>query len=262
MKILSWNVNGIRAAIKNWFLDVINNYSPDVICIQEVKADKDQFLKSIWSINGYDYIWHSWITPGYAGTAIFYKTSCNIINKINTFSQQYSFWSDGRITQIEDENNIYINVYFPNGGMKQWKSMLEDKLQFLDNVSLYIQTLEKQNKNILLIWDLNIVHKDIDISHPKRNKNAISCLPEEKQFIDNLINNHYIDIYRHFYPEIEWIYSRWSYRVWAREKNMGKRIDYFLCNNDFVKQVKSIEYLREVDGSDHCPILLEYKNIK
>ena len=260
MKIISWNVNWIRAVAKKWFRDFIEKENPDILCIQETKAFEEQFLKEIWELESYNYIWHSWKRPWYAGTAIFHKKNLKILNSKNSFEDIIHFHTDWRVTQIELKDFVILNCYFPNWWTRaDWEEMLSYKLVFYDKIIDYINKLVAKWKNVILTWDLNIVHTEIDIARPKENQNSIWFLPIEREKISELLNNWYIDTFRYFYPDKLDTYSWWSYRAWARPRNIWWRIDYFVVNNSFIDRISNIEYLKNIMWSDHCPILLELK---
>lgn len=260
MKIISWNVNGIRAVAKKWFSEFISEQQPDILCIQETKAFEPQFLKDVWEIPGYKYIWHTGTRAWYAGTAIFYKENLELKSSANSFGEIWHFHDDGRITQAEFEDFVIINGYYPNGGTRaDGTEMVTYKLEFYDHIIKHANDLVAQGKNVILTGDLNIVHTEIDIARPKENQNSIGFLPIERAKVSELLENGYIDTFRHLYPEQIDTYSWWSYRGWARPRNVGWRIDYFVVNKDFIEKVEDMQYMTDVMGSDHCPIMLELK---
>lgn len=260
MKIISWNVNGIRAVAKKWFHDFVQEKTPDIICVQETKAFEDQFVKEVWELEWYKWIWHSWEKPWYAGTAIFYKEWINILDQKNTFWNIVHFHEHGRITQIETDDFVLINWYFPNGWQKVTQAnMLDYKLEFYDHLISHIWALKKQWKNVIITGDFNVCHTEIDIARPEANKNSIWFLPVERDKVSELLSHGYTDMFRHFYPDQIDTYSWWSYRAGARPRNVGWRIDYFVVNDEFTKKIKDIQYMTDVMWSDHCPIKLELK---
>jgi exodeoxyribonuclease-3 len=266
MKIISWNVNWIRAVAKKWFKEFVENENPDILCIQETKAFEDQFLKdkNLWEIEWYKYIWHKWTRAGYAGTAIFYKENIELISKKNDFVEITHFYEDWRFTEIEfkywEKNIVLMNWYFPNGGTRaDGTEMVSYKLDFYAHLENYTRKLKAEWKNIIITWDFNICHTEIDIARPKQNKNSIWFLPIEREKIWAFINDWNVDVFRHFYPEQLDTYSWWSYRAWARQNNVWWRIDYFVVNTDFVENVENIKYMTEIMWSDHCPVMLELK---
>ncbi|MCP4522680.1 MAG: exodeoxyribonuclease III [Candidatus Gracilibacteria bacterium] len=260
MKIISWNVNGIRAVAKKGFKDFVIEENPDVLCIQETKAFEAQFLKDVGELEGYKYIWHSGERAGYAGTAIFYKENLEIHYSKNHFGDIDHFHSDGRITEIDFGDFVLINGYYPNGGTRaDGTEMVTYKLEFYDHIIKYSNDLVKAGKNVILTGDLNIVHTEIDIARPKENQNSIGFLPIERAKVSELLENGYTDTFRHLYPEQIDTYSWWSYRAGARPRNVGWRIDYFVVNDNFIDKVEDIVYMTDILGSDHCPIKLILK---
>lgn len=260
MKIISWNVNGIRAVAKKWFKEFINKEQPDILAIQETKAFEDQFLKEVWKIEWYKYVWHSGERAGYAGTAIFYKENLKIKDTKNHFWEIEHFHDDGRITEVDFWDFILINGYYPNGWTRaDGTEMVTYKLAFYDHIISYANKLIKEWKNVILTGDLNIVHTEIDIARPKQNQKSIWFLPIERAKITELLKNWYIDTFRYFHPDQLDIYSWWSYRAGARANNVGWRIDYFVVNTWFINQVEDMKYMTDVIWSDHCPIMLILK---
>jgi exodeoxyribonuclease-3 len=265
MKIISWNVNWLRAVVKKWFLDFIQSEKPDIVCLQEVKSFETQIPPEVnFILNDYNYIRHSWQRPWYAWTAIFYSKKLKIINSKNSF-EDIEFHEDGRLTELafQDINNkevVLINWYFPNGWTRaDGTEMLTYKLWFYDKIIKYIDDLKKKWKNIIICWDLNICHQEIDIARPKENQKSIWFLPIERNKITEVLNWWYIDIFRHFFPIQKDTYSWWSYRAWARVRNVGWRLDYFVTNNDYLSNIIDIKYLTHVLWSDHCPVSLFLK---
>jgi len=264
MKIISWNVNGIRAVAKKWFREFVIEENPDILCLQETKAFEEQFLKEVWELEWYNYIWHSGTRAWYAWTAIFYKKDIEVLNTKNLFDEIEHFHSDWRVTEIEfikDQKNIVLmNWYFPNWWTRaNWEEMLTYKLKFYDKLIDYTRKIKESGKDMIITWDFNICHTEIDIARPKANVNSIWFLPIEREKIWEFINDNNIDVWRELYPDTLDIYSWWSYRAWARANNVGWRIDYFVVNKDFIENVNSIKYLTDVMWSDHCPIMLELK---
>jgi exodeoxyribonuclease-3 len=264
MKIISWNVNWIRAVAKKWFNDFVIDQNPDILCIQETKAFEEQFLKDVWELEWYKYVWHTWERAWYAWTVIFYKESIEVINTKNHFDERNHLHTDGRVTEIEyikdGKNIVLLNGYYPNGGTRaDGTEMVTYKLEFYDHIIEYSNNLVSEGKSVILTWDLNIVHTEIDIARPKENQNTIWFLPIERAKVTELLENWYIDTFRHFYPEQLDTYSWWSYRAWARPRNVGWRIDYFVVNKDFIDHVEDMEYMTDVMWSDHCPVMMKLK---
>ena len=264
MKIITWNVNWIRAVAKKWFKEFIENESPDILCIQETKAFEEQFLKEVWELDWYKYIWHIWERAWYAWTAIFYKKDIEIVDTKNHFDEKEHFHTDWRVTEIEFKRNwkniVLFNGYFPNGWTRaDWTEMVGYKLDFYNHLISYTKELKAKWKDIILTWDFNIVHTEIDIARPKQNVKSIWFLPIEREKIWELINDWNLDVWRYMNPEKLDVYSWWSYRAWARANNVWWRIDYFVVNKEFIEEIDNIEYLTDVMGSDHCPVMLKLK---
>lgn len=264
MKIISWNVNWIRAVAKKWFKDFVEEQNPDILCIQETKAFEAQFLKDVWELEWYNYIWHIWERAWYAWTAIFYKAEIEVVDTKNHFEEMEHFHTDWRVTEIEfikDWKNIVLfNWYFPNGWTRaDWTEMVTYKLDFYNHLINYSRAIKEAWKDIIITGDFNICHTEIDIARPKENQNSIWFLPVEREKIWELINDWNYDVWRYKEPETLDTYSWWSYRAWARARNVGWRIDYFVVNKNFIDNVSNIEYLTDVMWSDHCPVMLELK---
>jgi len=265
MEIVSWNVNWIRAVVQKWFLDFVKKENPDILCLQEVKAFENQIPSELrFFMNDYDYIWHQWKRAGYAWTAIFFKKSLSVLECKSDFDGVEHFHSDGRVTELrfvswnEQKKISLLNLYFPNGGTRaDWQEMLSYKKEFYDHFLHYIKNLEKQWFLVITCWDFNVCHKEIDIARPKENQNSIGFLPEERAKVDEVVNSGFVDVFRYFYPDKKDQYSWWSYRAWARQNNVGRRIDYFVVSDSLTVDLKDIEYLDNVIWSDHCPLSME-----
>ncbi|MDD3145320.1 MAG: exodeoxyribonuclease III [Candidatus Gracilibacteria bacterium] len=268
MKIISWNVNGIRAVANKGFKEFISMENPDIFCIQETKAFEAQFLKEVGNIDGYNYIWHTGTKAGYAGTAIFYKNELEIIDTKNDFGEINHFHDDGRITELEfyykknseKKHIVLLNGYFPNGGTRaDGTEMVDYKLEFYNHLKNYTRKIKSEGKQVIVTGDFNICHTEIDIARPKENENSIGFLPIEREKIGEFINDGNLDVWRYFNPKKVDVYSWWSYRAGARPRNVGWRIDYFVVNKELIDSVEGINYMTEVMGSDHCPVMLKLK---
>lgn len=258
MKIISWNVNWIRAVAGKWFREFISEQNPDIICVQETKAFEEQFLKEVGEIEWYNYIWHNWAKPGYAGTAIFYKNSIKALDTKNHFWEVEHFHEHGRLTEIKLENLRLINWYFPNWWQKVTEeNMLDYKLEFYDKIIDYSNKIVQSWENLIILWDFNIAHTEIDIARPEDNKNSIWFLPIERAKLSEYLANWFTDAFRQVNWDKKDVYSWWSYRAWARPRNVGWRIDYFFVSNSIKDKIKDCYHLTQVMGSDHCPIVLE-----
>ncbi len=254
LKLISWNVNGIRAVMQKGFLDSVKKMNPDILCLQETKAHPEQLEHDLESL-GYKYeYWNSAQKKGYSGTAIFSKTSPKKI----TFGigiEEHD--KEGRIITAEFENFFLVTVYTPNS--KRSLERLDYRYEKWDVDFLkYVRKLEK-TKPVIFCGDLNVAHKEIDLKNPQTNKTTktkpgnAGFTNQEREGFDNIIKSGFIDTFRHFYPDEE-KYSWWSYMFQARAKNVGWRIDYFCVSKEFMKFVKDAFILNEIMGSDHCPV--------
>ncbi|MDR0908525.1 MAG: exodeoxyribonuclease III [Spirochaetaceae bacterium] len=262
MRLLSWNVNGIRSVEKKGFLGWLASDSPDVLCIQETKASPEQLSEAILqacdgSSQNYYSFWASAKRKGYSGVAIFSKTEPLSISPMGIAE----FDDEGRVL-IADYSNapgggfILINAYFPNS--QEAGKRLDYKLRFCDAMMELCTGLVAQGKNIVLCGDYNIAHTEIDLAHPKQNEGNPGYLPEERAWMDTWIEAGFVDTFRSFYPGEKGHYSWWSYRAFgARDRNVGWRLDYWTVNKDFMPQVKKASICTEVMGSDHCPVELD-----
>ena len=254
MKLLSWNVNGIRAVERKGELEkCIQTYDPDVFLIQETKAQEDQLTALKTKYSTYQQVYHSAEKRGYSGTSIWIKKSISNTCVFQTGMPNFQD-TEGRILRVDIEKQTFFSVYFPNGGKspEAWNG----KLQFYDLFLSYINTLRKQGQTVFWAGDVNCAHEEIDLARPKDNKTSIGFLPEERAWITKVIQNNWVDIFREKHPQKK-VYSWWHVITRARERNVGWRIDYFFGDKNSMSQVKNIEYLNNQMGSDHCPVLLE-----
>ncbi|BCL60077.1 hypothetical protein DGMP_07700 [Desulfomarina profundi] len=250
LTLLSWNVNGIRAMEKKGFIDLLPDLDADVIGIQETKAQPDQLSDELKNIPGYTSFWHSAEKKGYSGVAFYSRVKpLSIREGIG----EPEFDREGRVLTLEFDTFYLINIYFPNSG--NHLKRLDFKLRFNDCLLKFAKELEKK-KDVVLCGDFNVAHKEIDLTHPKANEKHAGFTPEERHWMDTFIEAGFIDTFRMFNRE-PGNYSWWSYRFNARAKNVGWRIDYFCVNRRAEKRVKKAEILKDVMGSDHCPVLLE-----
>lgn len=252
MKIYSWNVNGIRAVMNKGFVDWVKNEQPDILCIQETKANPSQLEDELMNIEGYTSYWSSAHKKGYSGVATY--------TRITPQSVEYGFGierfdSEGRILITEYDEFTLLNIYFPNGQMSD--DRLQYKLEFYDATLEYCERLREKGKKLIVCGDFNTAHREIDIKNAKANEKYSGFLPIEREWIDKLILYGYVDTFRALHDE-EVKYSWWSYRFNAREKNVGWRIDYFFVSKDLLPAVKSADILNGVQGSDHCPVTLSF----
>ena len=252
MKIISYNVNGIRAAINKGFIDWLRESNTDVICIQETKANKEQVEINLLEKIGYHNYWFSAQKKGYSGVAIFSKKPPNNViygTKINHIDYE------GRVIQVDYDELSIISLYLPSGTNID---RLEYKFKFMKDFKEYIDDLKIRYPKLIICGDYNICHKEIDIHDPIRNKNVSGFLPEERQWLDKFINSGFIDSFRHLNSEPH-NYSWWSYRANSRVNNKGWRIDYALVSESLKKNINNSFILNSVKHSDHCPVGVEIK---
>jgi len=251
MKIISYNVNGIRAALKNGFLDWLVQANPDVICLQEIKATEDQIPKMEIELAGYPYQYYfSAQKKGYSGVAILSK----IQPKNVVYGTQIDYMDfEGRNLRLDFSDFSVMSLYLPSGTNID---RLEHKFRYMDDFQLYINDLKKDVPNLVICGDYNICHREIDIHDPIRNAKVSGFLPEERAWLDAFINSGFIDSFRYFNQEPHQ-YSWWSYRANARTNNKGWRIDYNLVSKPMEKRLKRAVILPEAKHSDHCPIVVE-----
>jgi exodeoxyribonuclease-3 len=251
IRILSWNVNGIRAAYKKGFLDWINKEKPDILCIQETKAQQEQLPDELINIEGYHSYYSSALRKGYSGVAIYTKPEPKSIKKGFGIEK---FDSEGRILIAEYPEFILFNIYYPNG--KASPERLHYKMEFYDAFLKYVDKLKKKGKNIIICGDVNTAHKEIDIARPKENEKISGFLPEEREWIDKFLSHGYLDTFRMFNQEPD-NYTWWDQLTRARDRNVGWRIDYFYISENLKKKIKNAFIMMDVMGSDHCPIGIE-----
>lgn len=259
MKIASRNVNGIRAVIGKWFYEWVKQNDPDIICLQEVKSFESQLPSEFrYHMAEYNRIRHIGERPWYAGVATLYKKNLNFVSWISRFEEVEHFHEDGRVVETKFQEFTLLNIYFPNWGERaDGTEMLSYKLKFYEHFIDYINKLKSAGEKVITCGDFNVCHHEIDIARPKENVNSIWFLPIERAEMDKLEKNWYVDVFRHFNPELKDQYTWWSYRAWARPNNVWRRLDYFRVDKDVISHVKKITHETAVGWSDHCPISLE-----
>ena len=248
MKFVSWNVNGIRACVQKGFLDFFKEADADIFCIQETKMQEGQLTLEL---DGYHQYWNSAVKKGYSGTAIFTKkepVSVSYGIGIEEHDQE------GRVITLEFEDFYFITVYTPNSQSELKR--LAYRMKWESDFLSYLKKLEER-KPVVFCGDLNVAHTEIDLKNPKTNRKNAGFTDEERQKFTELLEAGFIDTFRYFYPDKEGIYSWWSYRFKAREKNAGWRIDYFCVSEGLKDRLKGAKILTDVYGSDHCPVILE-----
>jgi len=251
MKLISWNVNGVRAVVKKGFLDWLDQEQPDILCLQETKAHVDQLTAEILTDHGYNTYWHSGDRRGYSGVATFCKEEPLYVQE-GLGIERYD--AEGRVLLTEHENFLLYNIYFPNG--QKDDERLQYKLDFYDELLPIINEQVESGNNVVVTGDWNTAHHPIDLARPKQNVNTSGFMSIEREKLDMYVENGWIDTFRLFHPEGD-RYSWWTYRFGARERNVGWRIDYYFVNEGFVDNVEDADIHDEVVGSDHCPVSLE-----
>lgn len=254
MKIISWNTNGLRATHKNgYFLPFMEKENPDMLCLQEVKAEPEQLPKEVRNLPGYfSYFSHAKNRKGYSGVALYSKIKPE---KVEYGLGIKKFDDEGRLIIAYYKDFILFNVYFPHG--RRDLSRVPFKLEFHNEFLKFIEKLRKKGHKIIFTGDVNVAHKEIDLARPKINEGNTGFLPEERAWVDEVVSRGYVDVFRHFYPDKKDVYTYWDVKTAARDRNVGWRIDYFFVSSDLLPKVKKTAILSEVYGSDHCPISLE-----
>lgn len=248
MKLISWNVNGLRACMGKGFLDFVAAENPDMLCLQETKMQQGQ---ADVPVDGYHEYWCSAEKKGYSGTALFTKTEPLTVS-YNLGIDEHDH--EGRVITAEYPEFYLVTVYVPNSqdGLKR----LDYRMQWEDAFRAYVKKLD-ETKPVVICGDMNVAHQEIDLKNPKTNRKNAGFTDEERAKMSELLDAGFVDTWRHFYPDAEGVYSWWSYRFKAREKNAGWRIDYFIVSERFVGRVKAARILTDVFGSDHCPVAIE-----
>jgi exodeoxyribonuclease-3 len=250
IKIISWNVNGLRAVFKKNFLASFRKIDADIVALQETKLQEDQRTDEMININNYDSYWsYATVKMGYSGVAAFTRIKPKEV-KIGIGISRYD--EEGRILELDFGDFILFNVYFPNGQMSDER--LQYKLDFYKDFFQYTDDLKKK-KSLIITGDFNTAHNEIDLKHPKANENRSGFLKIEREVLDDILSKGYFDAFRHFYPDTV-KYSWWSYRFNARKNNAGWRIDYFFVSQDVIEKgwIKEPFILNDIFGSDHCPV--------
>ncbi len=253
MRLISWNVNGLRAAAKKGFLDWWAKAQPDVLCIQETKASEEQLPSALTQVPGYRAFFSSAERKGYSGVALYTKMPPA---SVKTGIGVARFDTEGRILMADYKKFVLYSVYFPNG--KASKERLQYKMDFYDAFLKAVQRQKKAGKKVVICGDVNTAHTEIDLARPKENEKVSGFLPEERAWIDKLLSRGYLDAFRMF-EKGPGHYTWWDFKTRARERNVGWRIDYFFISENLKRNAVSAQILADVQGSDHCPISLELK---
>jgi len=253
MKITTWNVNGLRAALNKGFSDWINQYDTDVLCLQEIKSLKDQIPVESQEVDGYHSFWNSAERKGYSGVLTYTKQE-PIETRLGLGVPEFDV--EGRVIRTRYEHFYLYNIYFPNG--QRGQDRVDFKLNFYEKLLEECDQLHQAGEQVIITGDFNTAHTEIDLANPKSNQKTSGFLPEEREMITKYLNHGFKDAYRELYPDkVE--YTWWTYRFGARERNVGWRLDYFLVSESLMERLVDVQILSEVLGSDHCPVTLTLK---
>jgi len=248
MRLISWNVNGLRAILKKNFFEWFTSLSPDVVCLQETKCHPDQLPTEILNPQGYHTYWSSAEKKGYSGVAVFSKKApVNVQHGIGI----KRFDSEGRILILDYKDFVLANIYFPNGG--SGNKRVPYKLEFYEAFLKEMNKLKQKGKKIIICGDVNTAHAEIDLARPKENEKNTGFLPEEREWVERFIKNEYIDTFRYTCPD-PGHYTWWDYKTRARERDIGWRIDYFFITKNLLPKLQKAFIMKDIFGSDHCPI--------
>ncbi len=250
MKLISWNVNGIRSVFNKGFLEWFTMESPDILCLQETKADITQFPILLTENSTYQVLHSSAVKKGYSGVATFSREKILDTKKV----ERNEYDDEGRVLIHEFEEFYLLNCYFPNG--QRDHKRVPFKMEFCDHILERINKLQKK-KPVIITGDFNIAHTELDLANPKTNKKTTGFLPLERAWMDKFISQGWVDIFRHLHPGETGRYTWWSNFAGARDRNIGWRIDYFFVSPELVPRIKRAEIYPHVRGSDHCPVMIE-----
>lgn len=250
MKIITWNVNGVRAALGKNALDWAFAQNPDALCLQEVKAREEQLDEEQRAVLKLPYTWNAAQRPGYSGVTTFYKDSPD---ETVMGMDAPKFDVEGRVIQTVWAGLRLFNIYFPNG--QRGQERVDYKLEFYAHLLELCGMLHKNGENIIITGDFNTAHMPIDLKNPKANEKTSGFLPREREWVQRFLDNGFVDVYRHLYPD-KIQYTWWTYRLNARARGIGWRLDYFLVSEALVSRVKDVVIHEGVMGSDHCPVEL------
>jgi exodeoxyribonuclease III len=257
MKIISWNTNGLRATAKQGFFTPLFEEKPDVLCLQETKVEPEQLPEEVRNIPGYNsYFSYSQERKGYSGVAIYCKEKPKeIFYGMGKKGPEQKLDTEGRLLGVKLKNYTIITGYFPNGG--QGPHRLKYKLEFYNAFLKFILKLRKNGENIIFCGDVNTAHEAIDLARPKANEENTGFLPIERAWIDKVIKNNFLDVWREFNPNKKDVYTYWDIKTRARDRNVGWRLDYFFADKKIMTKIKNAGMMSDYYGSDHCPIYLE-----
>lgn len=253
VKLVSWNVNGIRAVAKKGLVDFLKTTQPTIFCVQETKAHQEQCEDGLRTLGFENAFWSSAVKKGYSGTATFSQIPCQRVTKDIEF-EEYS--QEGRFVVTEYPFFDLYNIYFPNGGSGDVRHTFKQK--FLKDLNIHLKAQLKSKRPTVVVGDYNVAHTEIDIHDPVRLSKESGFLPEERAWFDDFIALGFVDTFRHLHPNEKECYSWWDYRTFARANNRGWRIDYICISQDLLPHLKKAEIWDHVEGSDHCPTYAEF----
>jgi len=252
LKIISYNVNGIRAAARKGLFEWLNESKPDLLLIQETKAKPEQLNPKLWESLGYKAVFHSAEKPGYSGVAILSKEEPDKVI-VGCGIEKYD--REGRVLRFDYGELSVLSTYFPSGSSGDERQAF--KMDFLSDFSGFVNDLKKEGRKLVIGGDFNICHRPIDIHNPVSNKNSSGFLPEEREWVSSFLNEGFVDSFRKINGDVEGKYSWWTYRFNARKKNLGWRIDYHMVSEEIKEAVVGADILTDVHQSDHCPVTLQ-----
>lgn len=252
MKIVTWNVNGIRSCSKKGLVEFAERENADILCLQETKAHPDQLEKDLLHLMNRKSYWSSALKKGYSGTVTYLKKEPLSVKRGIGIRK---FDTEGRFVVTEHESFILYNVYFPNGSTREERHLY--KQEFLKKFTAHLKKKVDRGEEIVVLGDYNVAHKDIDVYDPKGLCKTSGFLPEEQEWFSQFLETGFIDLFRHFHPNEPHHYSWWSYRERARIANRGWRIDYICCTKGLLGRIQSVDILDEQMGSDHCPVVVQ-----
>jgi exodeoxyribonuclease III len=250
MRITTWNVNGIRAALNKGFLAWVESEKPDVLCLQEIKARPEQVPEEQRNIDGYQSLWNPAERPGYSGVSTYFRIDPL---EIKAGMDNPEFDNEGRVIHSRYPNFHLFNVYFPNG--QRGQDRVDYKLRFYGHLLDICDQLHRQGENVIITGDFNTAHTEIDLANPKENSKYSGFLPEEREWVTRYLDHGLVDVFRQLNPD-KVQYTWWTYRMNARQRNIGWRLDYFLVTKGLTPNVKDVKIHDDVMGSDHCPVTL------
>lgn len=251
VKVTTWNVNGLRAVLNKGGLEWLKIQQPDILCLQEIKARPDQLSEAHYqAFREYQPIWNPAERPGYSGVATFTRKECAVVQKGMGIDH---FDSEGRLICTRHDDFLLFNIYFPSG--QRGMGRVEFKLDFYARLLERIDELHSAGEKVVICGDFNTAHREIDLRYPKQNITTSGFMPQERAWVDKYLEHGLVDAYRALYPErVE--YTWWTYRLGARQRNIGWRIDYFLVSQALLPRVKEVIIHNDIEGSDHCPVSL------